>query len=115
MTDNGSGLSRIHYRVTLADGEQLDAHVLNTDLLRWDRTAAKHGWAKFDSIPMTFATFLAWAALRRTGRIGESVTWEAFSDELCADVMAIDAAGNPLADGSEPDAVDPIQPVAGLG
>jgi hypothetical protein len=113
---NGSGLGRIHYRVTLMDGTQLVAHILNTDLLRWDKTAAKHSWPKYDVTPMTFATFLSWAALRRTGAIDPDVTWEKFSEEQCADVTAIDAEGNPLReDAEDTDTVNPTPSAVGRG
>ncbi len=112
----GAGLGRIHYRVTLTDGTQLVAHVLNTDLLRWDKTAAKHGWPKYDTTPMTFATFLSWAALRRQGDLDPDVTWERFGDELCADVTAIDREGIPVREGAdEVDALDPTPSAVGRG
>ena len=72
--------------VLMADGQTLTVQVLNPDYLRWDRTSNKHGWPPMAKVPHTWLTFVAWAALRRTGQLGEDVTWERFSEELCLQV-----------------------------
>lgn len=73
-------------RARLADGRILEARVINPDYLRWDRTAAKHGWPGAATAPFLWQTFLAWAAFRRTGQLDDSVSWERFSDELAEQV-----------------------------
>jgi hypothetical protein len=73
-------------RVRLSDGRVLEARVYNTDYLRWDRTASKHGWPTATAAPFLWQTFLAWSALRREGLIEQGVTWEHFSDELALQV-----------------------------
>jgi hypothetical protein len=50
----------------------------NPDLCLWDRTRAKHKWPKLDEAPFVWLTFLAWAALRRTGGIPADLTYEKF-------------------------------------
>lgn len=99
--------------VTLADGRVISpVQILNVDLLRWDRTAAKHSWPHFESVPAWHSTFVAWSALRRTGAIPADMSWESFSDEHCEQVTAITADGTP-ADGADGlDAVDPTRPEA---
>jgi hypothetical protein len=87
-------------RVTLNDGRTLTAQVTNPDYLRWDRTAAKHGWQAMSKIPFTWLTFVAWSALRRTGALDESATWEEFSEHLCVQVASI---GGEEANGKVPD------------
>ena len=89
--------------VVLDDGRTETVQVLNADLLRWDRTAAKHGWPHFETAKAWHSTFLAWSALRRTGTIPESWTWEEFSEEHCVQVQGV------AANGDGPDGVDPTQ------
>ena len=72
--------------VLMEDGTVHEVRVRNPDYLKWDRTAAKHGWPPMDKAPHTWLTFVAWAALRREGRIGDDITWEAFSERLCLQV-----------------------------
>ena len=101
--------------VTLADGTTETVRVLNPDYLRWDRTASKHGWPAMDKAPHTWLTFVAWSALRREGRIGDDVTWEAFSERLCLQVE--NATGSTTAsNGTAPAAVEPVAvpSIAGL-
>jgi hypothetical protein len=57
---------------------------------------------------MLWLTFIAWAALRRTSGIADSVTWETFSESTQEITNLTDDS-----DGS-PDAVDPSHPGAGL-
>jgi hypothetical protein len=87
--------------VLMADGVTHTVRVRNPDYLRWDRTAAKHGWPPMDKAPHTWLTFVAWSALRRERIIGEEVTWEAFSESLCLQVSNAEESPNGL------DAVDP--------
>ena len=95
--------------VTLDDGRTLTTQVLNPDYIRWDRTAAKHGWGKMDAIPHTWLTFVAWCALRREGQIAQDVTWEDFSDRLC--VQVVNASTREDRNGQEdPDTVGPTLP-----
>jgi len=73
--------------VSMEDGRELSVRVLNPDYLRWDRTAAKHGWPSMAKAPHTWLTFVAWSALKREGQIGPEVTWEDFSERLCLQVV----------------------------
>jgi len=103
--------------VTMADETTHTVRVLNPDYLRWDRTAAKHGWPRMDQAPHTWLTFVAWSALRREGRIGDDVTWEAFSERLCLQVENASGAANGTgpAPAIEPVAVPSIAGLDTLG
>ena len=81
--------------VLLEDGQVLTAQVMNPDYLRWDRTAAKHGWPSMAKVPHTWLTFVSWSALRREGKLPQDVTWEDFSERMCLQVQnARDEPGN---------------------
>jgi hypothetical protein len=75
-----------HLAVTLDDGTVLDVQTANPDLVRYERTAARHKWPPATQAPMTWLTFLAWAALRREAQIPADLTWEAFADTRCLSV-----------------------------
>ena len=95
MTDtNGTGphLTLPRVEVVLSDGRTEVVQLRNVDLLSWDRTAARHKWPDFQSVRTWHATYCAWAALRREGRIPKDTTWEQFSegdDPLCLQVTAV--------------------------
>lgn len=93
------------------DGATLEVQTANPDLIRYERTAAKHRWPGMADQPITWLTFLAWAALRREAQLGPEVTWERFSDELALFVERADTDDDP--DG--PDPGDPIPPGPGPG
>jgi len=74
------------------DGDEIAARTLQTtnpDMILWERTRAKHKWPPFDEAPITWLTFLAWAAARRTKVIPPSVTWEQWQAD-CLDVSSPD-------------------------
>jgi hypothetical protein len=103
-------LSTPRLRVSLADGGELDVQTCNPDLIRYERTAAKHRWPGMSDQPVTWMTFLAWSALRREAQISPEVTWERFSDEVCLAVETIaddddeeaGQAGDPTPPGPDP-------------
>jgi len=127
---NETRLETPYLTVSMADGRELTVRVLNPDYLRWDRTAAKHGWPAMAKAPFTWLTFVAWAALRREGQIPEDVTWEAFSEREClqvrnakdeanghepavaalAGLRSISGDLGDLMDAEAPDGVDPTLP-----
>ena len=96
--------------VVMDDGRVLEVQALNPDLLRYDRTAAKHGWPAATAAPFLWLTFLAWAALRRRGDIDESMTWEQFSDTHAHQVRNLTEA-----DGAPAVPVPPIPSAPGPG
>ena len=81
-----SKLSNPLVHVIMADGTEWDAQCLNMDLLKYERTAVKHKWPKPEDSPVWWLTFLAWSAGSRGGQLAAGTTWEAFSQELCAEV-----------------------------
>lgn len=85
--------------VTLSGDREVSAEIRNPDRVRWDMTAAKHGWPSFQDSPFLGMTFLAWAALKRTGEyVG---TWEQFRDDDCMDIEILDENGNPAGESDE--------------
>lgn len=104
----GPSLATPRITVTMDDGRLLTTQVRNADYLRWDRTAAKHGWPTMAKAPFTWLTFVAWSALRREGQIADAMTWEAFSETHCLQVVnatserANGSAAGPTLPGPEP-------------
>lgn len=94
----GTKFNNPHVFVKMLDGSEWDAQTLNPDLLRFERTATKHKWPSPSASPVTWLTFIAWAAGIREGQLPASMTWDQFTVE-CAEVS------NP--DGQE--TVDPTQ------
>ena len=94
-------------RVALVDGSTYDVQTANPDLIRYERTAARHKWPPFADQPVTWMTFLAWAALKREAQLPADVTWERFADELCLTVETYDdddgaSTGDPTPPGPDP-------------
>jgi len=104
MSKSGFNNPRVH--VLMADGAEWEAQTMNPDLLRYERTAAKHKWPGPQQSPVTWLTFLAWSAGLREGHLASSMTWEVFSQDECVDVR------NPDGTGPGPD-VDPTDPGPG--
>jgi hypothetical protein len=79
-----------HVRVVRASepDKALDIQTTNVDLVLWDRTRLKHKWPKFEDVPFLWLTFIAWAAARRSGAIGQDVTYEAWE----RDVLSVDSS-----------------------
>lgn len=82
----------------------------NPDLVRWDMTRGKHKWPPMDEAPMLWATFVAWAAAKRTEQYAG--TWEdwslkdALSVEFDAEGEAA-ATADPTQSGAEPSSPSP--------
>lgn len=103
------------YDVILDDGQgETTKHrvqVLNVDLVRFDRTAAKHDWPRADRAPMLWNTFVVWSAMRRTGAIPESLKWEQFEERA----LAVSPVPRDRLNGEGSDVVDPtlleVEPV----
>lgn len=104
-------LTTPRYDVTLEDADghrtQQRVQVLNVDLVRYDRTAAKHGWPKGLDAPMLWVTFLAWSAMKREGLIDKDMTWETFEQRA----LQVQPAAEDELNGASP--VDPT--LAGIG
>ena len=98
----GSKLSNPRVHVVMVDGSEWDVQTSNPDLMAYERTAAKHKWPDFQTVPVTWMTFLAWSAGRRAGLIDAGMTWEVFSTTECAEVRSSD-------DSSAGTTVDPTE------
>ena len=70
-----------------SDDTILELQTTNADLIRWDRTRAKHKWPTIEEAPFLWLTFLGWSAARRSKVIGPDVTYEAWE----ADVLQVDS------------------------
>ena len=87
-----STLKRRVVTVELASGDIVTARIIHPDVLRYQETAQKHGWPSLTvrnevgTMPhLDYEdTFLAWAALRRTGQYEGK--WETFKDADCVDL-----------------------------
>lgn len=87
--------------VEMDDGTVFDDVVVrNADMIRWDRTRAKHKWPSGTDAPILMLTFWVWASLSREGRTTD--TWERFSEETCLSVTKQDGTD---------DVVDPTNAV----
>lgn len=106
-----STLQRQALAVHMADGRVLEVEAANPDYIRWELTAAKERWPIVSAdaagqasvpAPILYMTFLAWAALTRTGQYAGK--WAEFSETDCQAVVA-----------AEEHPVDPTQPEPGSG
>lgn len=79
-----TSLVRQRITVVLADDRELELLSANPDLVRWDITRQKHGWGSMEDAPMLWATFVAWAAAKRTG-VYEG-TWDTWANQDCLSV-----------------------------
>lgn len=66
--------------VTLTGGRTFTVRISNQDYIAWDKTAPKHKWGAYDTVPFRFATFLAFNAARREGLY--TGTHAQFEDEV---------------------------------
>jgi hypothetical protein len=60
------------------DAKAIDVQSINADLVRWDRTRLANKWPKMEDAPIIWATFIAWAAMRRQGLIPQDLKYEEF-------------------------------------
>lgn len=67
-------------RIVLGDDSEVTVQATNADLVRWDVTRAKHKWPAIKEAPFLWLTFVAWAALRRTKTVPDTVTYESFQE-----------------------------------
>jgi hypothetical protein len=61
--------------------DDLEIQTANPDMVLWDRTRYKHKWPPVAEAPMIWATFISWAAARRTGAIPPEYTYETWEAE----------------------------------
>lgn len=74
--------------VTLANGEQHEATILNPDRVRWDMAATRNGWPTFEKAPFLGMTYLVWASLKRENKYAG--TWDEFKENDCLEVESRD-------------------------
>lgn len=104
-------LSTPRLRVVLADGTDREVQCTNADMVRFDLTRSKQKWPGPQDAPFLWLTFIAWAALRRTGAIEQTVGYEAFADSTLEIENLTD---DESADDVDLDAVGPTREVPAL-
>lgn len=102
MARNSNPLLRV-----LLNGDEYEVQTRQSDLLRYETTARRHGWGmlgtddKFSFVQ--WSTFLAWVAGKRIGTVPDSMTWEEFADAV-EDVEVVGGtAVNPTQPAPEPE------------
>jgi hypothetical protein len=85
--------------VIMEDGAEWDVQTLNPDILKYERNQAKYKWPGPSQSPLTWMTFIAWAASQREGLLPATVGWDVFQ-ETCLEVS--NPAGNVAADPTPP-------------
>lgn len=86
-------------RIVREGHDDLELQSTNADLVRWDRTRARHKWPTPQEAPFLWLTFTGWAAARRTGAIPDSHTYEAWEAEVL-EVEALNAGDDDDEEGS---------------
>lgn len=105
MARTSTGLAIPQLRATMLDGDEWDVQALNPDMIRYERTAAKHHWPKVSDAPFLWMTFLAWSAGQRNKLVAPAVTFDQFS-ELVALVSEVPRDD----DDQDDDVADPTRP-----
>lgn len=82
MARTSTGLAIPQLRVQLLDGDEWDVQALNPDMIRYERTAAKHKWPKVSDAPFLWMTFLAWSAGQRNKLVAPAVTFDQFAETV---------------------------------
>jgi hypothetical protein len=103
---DAAGLTIPRLRVVPIDGDPYTVQAYQPDLVLWEETAAARKWKANTpgNAPFKWLAFLAWAASRRTGRIPDTVTWDAFLAGLAqvTDATTADDVARPTPPGPGP-------------
>jgi hypothetical protein len=82
------------------DDAPVVVQAINADMVLGETTARKHGWGTFTEAPMKNQTFLAWAALKRTGQLRPpGQTYEEFEKAALSITLAGDSPADPTQPG----------------
>lgn len=87
--------------VTMENGDSFHVQTDNRDLLRWDETSSRKGWADPSKAPFLWMTFIGWSALKRTGQYAGS--WDQFRAEAVEVASAEDVNVGPTQTDPMPD------------
>lgn len=83
-------LPKMNLTVVLKDTEEpLEVQAINPDLIRFETEQQKRGLRSSEDAPLTWMTFLAWAALTREGRYTKD--WQEFKLTDCLQLDMPDA------------------------
>jgi len=97
------------------DADPVEVRTLNADLVASERVARKHKWGTMAESPMTYLTFLAWSAMKRAGKIGADITYEAFEATTAGIADASEDASDADDDAEEDPPGTPTRPDQGSG
>ena len=64
------------------DADPVRLQVRQVDMLEWEQASHRNRWAKSDDGPITMVWYLAYAAMRRTGKIPPGMKWDEFRTEM---------------------------------
>ena len=71
-----------HYcDVTMADGTVHRVRITNREYVAWDMTAPRHRWGTAKEAPFLSATFMAYAGLKREGKLPAKYTFDQFRED----------------------------------
>lgn len=72
----------------------------NVDMVEAERVARQHKWGSMSESPLLYLTFIAWSAMRRSGKLPDGMTFETFRSSTAAVQDADDDDDDPDGDGS---------------
>lgn len=90
--------------IEMMDGTKYLVQTVYGDGVAYEMTAAKHGWPAAHLATMHSLAFVSWHALKRTGDIDKTVTFEQFRDTMSQirPITDDDLAVGPTVPGQQP-------------
>jgi hypothetical protein len=96
---------RLAVVVNADSDEAITVQTIGADMIAAEAVARKHKWGTIQESPVTWLSFLAWSALRRTKQIPDTLTYTDFSTNLGSiadDDEEDEEAGTPTGPGPGP-------------
>lgn len=92
---------KLTINVRYTNGEEIEVTPILSDQVAFERTASLRDWGTATDSPLTFAAFLAWKALQRTGQTEYSF------EEFLESVEALSQSGGET--GLNPTGATPVE------
>lgn len=92
---------KLTINVRYTNGEEIEVAPILSDQVAFERTARLRDWGTATDSPLTFAAFLAWKALQRTGQTEYSF------EEFLENVEALSQSGGET--GLNPTGATPVE------
>lgn len=86
--------------------DDVEVQTTNADLVLWDKTRFRHKWPTVQEAPFLWMTFIAWAALRRTGAIAQDAKYEPFEAQTLEVEVLNDEEEEPVSEYGRPTPLD---------